>query len=49
MIIYVDIDETICEYGDVREYPLAKPIKKRIEKMNSLLDGSWKYYGHRLV
>jgi hypothetical protein len=38
MIIYVDIDETICEYGDVREYPLAKPIKKRIEKMNSLFD-----------
>ena len=38
MIIYVDIDETICEYSDAREYPLAKPIKKRIEKINSLFD-----------
>jgi hypothetical protein len=44
MIIYVDIDETICGYGDVREYSLAKPIKSRIEKINSLFDN-----GHTIV
>ena len=38
MIIYVDIDETICCYDDVREYPLAKPIKERINKINDLFD-----------
>ena len=33
MVYYVDIDETICEYEvGSREYPLAKPIKKNIEK-----------------
>ena len=38
MIIYVDIDETICEYDGVREYPLAKPIEKNIDKINRLYD-----------
>ena len=38
MIIYVDIDETICEYPGVREYPLAEPIKENIEKINKLYD-----------
>ena len=36
MIIYVDIDETICEYGKNREYPKAKPIHERIKKINNL-------------
>ena len=38
MIIYVDIDETICEYKGKREYPLASPIKKNIDKINKLHD-----------
>jgi hypothetical protein len=38
MVIYVDIDETICCYGEIREYPLAKPIKERISKINTLFD-----------
>ena len=36
--IYVDIDETICYYGDEREYPLAIPIQENIEKINVLFD-----------
>tara|TARA_R100001015_G_C4623346_1_gene181103 strand:+ start:1560 stop:1862 length:303 start_codon:yes stop_codon:yes gene_type:complete len=36
MVIYVDIDETICEYGNVREYSKALPIIERIEKINKL-------------
>tara|TARA_R110001583_G_scaffold118755_2_gene270201 strand:- start:1026 stop:1331 length:306 start_codon:yes stop_codon:yes gene_type:complete len=38
MIIYVDIDETICEYSENREYPKATPIKNNIRKINSLHD-----------
>ena len=38
MIIYVDIDETICEYNSKREYELATPIPKNIEKINQLYD-----------
>ena len=38
MIIYVDIDETICNYKDERKYDLAVPILKRIEKINKLYD-----------
>ena len=38
MNVYVDIDETICFYESVRDYRLAKPIKSRIEKINSLYD-----------
>ena len=34
MIVYVDIDETICEYEDEREYPLAKPLPKNIDIIN---------------
>ena len=44
MIYYVDIDETICRYEDVREYPLAVPIPERIEKINTLYDS-----GHTIV
>ena len=49
MIIYVDIDETICyhEEGDTtkaRDYTKAMPYTKRIEKVNSLYDE-----GHTIV
>jgi len=44
MIIYVDIDETICEYGENREYAEAKPITERIKKINSLHE-----QGHKVV
>ena len=36
MIIFVDIDETICYYENKRDYNLAKPYKKRIQKINNL-------------
>jgi len=32
MIIYVDIDETICNTPDDRNYANAKPIKKNMIK-----------------
>ena len=38
MIIYVDIDETICVSPDDRDYAKAKPIKKNIKKINQLYD-----------
>jgi len=38
MIIYVDIDETICHYEGKREYPLAVPLKVNIAKINKLYD-----------
>lgn len=40
MNIYVDIDETICEYNmdGPREYPLALPIQMNIDKINKLYD-----------
>ena len=37
MIIYADIDETICSFTDGK-YSLAKPIKERIKKINKLYD-----------
>ena len=37
MIIYVDIDETICSFTD-QKYSLAEPIESRIEKINKLHD-----------
>lgn len=40
MIIYVDIDETICNYENSREYSLAKPIKKNIEQINKLYENN---------
>jgi len=36
MIIFVDIDETICYYESERNYSLAKPYLERISKINSL-------------
>ena len=44
MIIYVDIDETICRYEGDRKYPDALPIKENIEKINNLFDT-----GHTVV
>ena len=38
MIIYVDIDETICNSPDDRNYSMAKPIVENIEKINKLYD-----------
>jgi hypothetical protein len=36
MIIFVDIDETICYYEGKRDYKLAKPYYERIERINKL-------------
>lgn len=36
MIIYVDIDETICVTSNDRDYSKSIPIKKNIEKINNL-------------
>ena len=38
MIIYIDIDETICETPSDRDYKKSKPIKERIEKINFLYE-----------
>jgi hypothetical protein len=38
MKIYVDIDETICFYENIRNYSLASPIYGNIEKINKLYD-----------
>ena len=40
MKIYVDIDETICDYDidGPREYKLARPIWVNIDKVNDLFD-----------
>ena len=37
-VIYVDIDETICETPEPRNYFNAKPIKENIAKINKLYD-----------
>jgi len=44
MIIYIDIDETICESPPDRNYKNAIPIKSNIEKANQLYDE-----GHEIV
>ena len=38
MVIYVDIDETICITPEDRDYSKATPILKHIEKINKLYD-----------
>lgn len=38
MNIYVDIDETICNYNEERRYDLAVPILENIEKINILYE-----------
>jgi hypothetical protein len=37
-VIYVDIDETICETPHPRNYFNAQPIKENIDKINKLYD-----------
>tara|TARA_R110000824_G_scaffold53249_3_gene147501 strand:+ start:7637 stop:7948 length:312 start_codon:yes stop_codon:yes gene_type:complete len=44
MIIYVDIDETICISPPSREYEKATPLGSHIQKINSLYDE-----GHTIV
>jgi|TARA_R100000084_G_C4545218_1_gene97473 dTDP-glucose 4,6-dehydratase len=44
MVIYVDIDETICESPEDRNYSLAVPIEENIEKINALYEA-----GHTIV
>jgi|TARA_R110000824_G_scaffold191451_6_gene373158 hypothetical protein len=38
MIIYVDIDETICITPPDRDYARASPIQENIEKINKLYE-----------
>ena len=38
MIIYIDIDETICDSPEDRDYSRAKPIRENIDKANKLYD-----------
>ena len=38
MIIYVDIDDTICKSSSDQNYANAKPIPNRIAKINKLYD-----------
>ena len=38
MIIYVDIDETICVTPESRDYSLSKPISENIEAINKLFN-----------
>ena len=42
MIIYVDIDETICISPPCRDYSKAKPIEKNIKKINQMYDNGKK-------
>jgi len=46
MLIYVDIDDTICYYDskDKQHYDKAKPYLKRIKKINDLFDK-----GHKII
>ena len=44
MIIIVDIDETICETMEDRDYTKSKPIEGNIAKINDLYDK-----GHKIV
>ena len=38
MIVYVDIDETICKTPNDRNYANSVPIKKNIKKINKMYD-----------
>jgi len=38
MIIYIDIDETIANTPENRDYSCSTPIKENIEKANKLYD-----------
>lgn len=41
-VVFVDIDETICFYSDIRRYDLSEPNYDNIEKINKLYDDGWK-------
>tara|TARA_Y100000593_G_scaffold60547_1_gene112277 strand:- start:10994 stop:11410 length:417 start_codon:yes stop_codon:yes gene_type:complete len=40
-VALVDIDETICTYGEKRRYDLAMPMQKNIDKINKMYDDGW--------
>ena len=44
MIIYVDMDDTICSLQKKMDYSTAVPLYSRISKINALYDD-----GHRIV
>jgi hypothetical protein len=44
MVVYVDIDETICNTGDDRDYSKAEPIVENIDAVNELFSE-----GHTIV
>ena len=41
-VAFVDIDETICFYPDVRRYDLSVPNYDNIAKINKMFDEGWK-------
>tara|TARA_B110001454_G_C12589880_1_gene379731 strand:+ start:311 stop:727 length:417 start_codon:yes stop_codon:yes gene_type:complete len=41
-VALVDIDETICFYGEKRQYDLAEPNQEYIAKINKMYDEGWK-------
>jgi|TARA_Y100000310_G_C20585890_1_gene765385 hypothetical protein len=44
MMVYIDIDETICISPESRDYTKSIPIKENIEKANKLYDE-----GHTII
>ncbi len=44
MIIYVDVDETICLNEPDRDYSKAVPIRENIQKINALYES-----GHEII
>ena len=44
MLLYVDIDETICNTPQNRDYKKSTPIKENIKKINSMYEK-----GHTIV
>ncbi len=44
MIIYIDIDDTICTLSGDMKYDTAKPIQSAIDKVNKLYES-----GHTIV
>jgi len=40
-VALVDVDETVCTYGEKRQYDLAIPKQEAIDKINKLYDAGW--------
>ena len=40
-VALVDIDETVCFYGEKRRYDLAEPHQENIAKINKMYDEGW--------